>query len=625
MDVSRIDRFLTPYDSRDLLKRHIYARCEAALDGGDAARDRISTKEELIKRQEYIRSRFLSSIGFDLGYPVPVSVETAGTVNYAGYRVEKQLICPEKDVYITTNLYLPAGLTGKTGAVLFLCGHAAEGKLYPEYLKVCRYLVSAGLVVLAIDPTGQGERLNFYDRNKKEALVPPCTADHDHAGLRGLLIGRNIAYYFLRDAMCAMSYLASRPEVDPEKLGVTGNSGGGTQTSMMMMADRRVAAAAPGTFIMNAREMLRSGQAQDAEQIWNNMFSDGLDHEDILLSVAPKPLLVLAAEYDFFPKEGTDETVLRARRLWDICGQGDKLEYFTDACFHMYSDAMAEKAADFFSRSFLGKPFSGKLLEKPAADKQFCTKSGQVLADFENAKNILEENREAAKKLIHTDKNNDWLRERVFAHRDIPKNTNMRPVREAYDLGDATAQLYMWRSQKDLYGYGLLIAPKGKKPEPELAIWDGGTRALKTHEAWIEEKIKKGESVFVADLSGMGQLEPYPIFPGADLYRRYGTMYTLCTDLFRVDDSLAALRTFDVIRTLDALNDLFPENNGFSLYAGGYASLYCALAAKLDGRISKLTRENVERCADIFNTDLIDETDILSRVLPGMLLHTEVD
>jgi hypothetical protein len=66
---------------------------------------------------------------------------------------------------------------------------------------------------------------------------------------------------------------------------------------------------------MDRRSFMYSGAGQDSEQIWPGMTALGFDHEDILLAMAPRPVLVLAAQYDYFPIEGTRRTVRRASRI----------------------------------------------------------------------------------------------------------------------------------------------------------------------------------------------------------------------------------------------------------------------------------------------------------------------
>src|SRR5205823_4843891 len=83
-------------------------------------------------------------------------------------------------------------------------------------------------------PPGQGERYQYWEPETERRLIGGCTTEHTHAGLPFTLQGASIARVFLWDAMRAIDYLVSRPEVDPDRIAVTGNSGGGTQTSFLM-------------------------------------------------------------------------------------------------------------------------------------------------------------------------------------------------------------------------------------------------------------------------------------------------------------------------------------------------------------------------------------------------------
>lgn len=620
-DYSVHSRFWSPYDSRSLLDRHISERFAAALAAGQAARAEIQDEAALCARQEYVRTRFLGALGMtpDL-YPQPVSSFVTGTARYPGYTVEKIVIVPEPGVYITANLYLPAA-SGPHAAVLFLCGHAEEGKHYVEYMGVCRALVSAGLAVLAMDPTGQGERLNYYDAAAKQAAVPPCTADHDRAGCRGLVTGRSLAYWFLRDAMCAVSYLRGRSDIDGGRIGVTGNSGGGTQTAMLMLADRRPTAFAPGTFIMSMGAMRRSGQAQDAEQIWQGFVSDGCDHVDILLSCAPKPVLVLAAEYDFFPKEGTDETVAEARRYWELCGRPEAFGCFTDATFHCYSDAMKQASARFFARWLLGKEYDGRLLAPAEPERCLCTESGQTSAEYADFKRAAQLYCDFAAALPKRGDGEAWLN-RAVHHSRRPAALNLRPLEGYGQSGEARWTRWLWRTQEEMFGYGLLLTPLEKETVPlKLAVWDGGTKATADHGAWLDGQLAAGRGVFVVDLAGEGQLEPYPVAPNAGLLHRYGTMYKLACDLLMLGDSLPALRIYDLLKALSAAERLpVYDGSGLSLFASGRSALYARLARRLDPRIRALTCEGgVESYSAFLAEEPYDDEDILGHTLPGML------
>jgi hypothetical protein len=284
------------WDVRDQLKWHIYHRSERAFAVGDAARDQIQTLEALKAYQQRLRAFFIESLGGLPPSDTPLEEQIVGELKGDGFRVERIIFQSRPRHYVTANLYLPDNLSAPGGAVLFVCGHWSQGKQAPEYQQVCQTLALAGLVVLAQDPIGQGERFSYYEPSLGRVTIGECCPDHDQAGAQCVPTGDALARYFLHDSMRALDYLRSRPEVDPQRIGITGNSGGGTQSSLMMIADTRLAAAAPGTFVMNRQTYMYTGGAQDAEQIWPGFTAAGYDHEDILLGMAPRPVRVLAVE-----------------------------------------------------------------------------------------------------------------------------------------------------------------------------------------------------------------------------------------------------------------------------------------------------------------------------------------
>lgn len=271
--------------------------------------------KELETRKKFMREKFIEALGGLPDSDAPLSPEVTGIIECDGFRIEKVIFQSRPGIFVTANLYVPDGIQDPQGAVLFVCGHHEQAKHADEYQIVCKYLVKAGLVVLTMDPVGQGERFSYYEKQLNMSTIEWGTTEHDYAGCQCWPLGQGIAQYFIHDAMWGVDYLCSRPEVDSSRIGVTGNSGGGLQTSMMMVCDPRMAAAAPATFIMNRRSYIYSGNAQDSEQIWPGMTALGFDHEDILMAMAPRPVLVLAVSSDFFPIEGTRDTVTRTQRF----------------------------------------------------------------------------------------------------------------------------------------------------------------------------------------------------------------------------------------------------------------------------------------------------------------------
>jgi hypothetical protein len=222
-----------------------------------------------------------------------------------------------------------------------------------------------------------------------------------------------------------------------------------------MLVDRRVAAAAPATFIMSRESYQRTGQAQDAEQIWPGFTAGGFDHEDILLALAPKPVQVMAVTWDFFPIEGTRRTVERARRVWGIWGRGEDLRLTEDDSIHAYTPKLARTAAEFFAWHLLGRArvtwdnFSPRPFP---AEQLRVTQSGQVKADFPAARLVHDETAdrlrvaEAARAALPRSERRE--RARAWVQAQLAREGDAVAVNPRRIVQDRTLEIsaWMWRT-----------------------------------------------------------------------------------------------------------------------------------------------------------------------------------
>ena len=622
------------------LKDYIYERSRRAFAAGDAQRDALKTEAAVRQRQEEIRRTFIASLGGLPPSDTPLNARSVGTVDGDGFRLEKIIFESRPHHYVTASLYLPAGRPpGRSAAVLFLCGHHNTARLVPEYQNVCQTLVRAGLIVLAQDPIGQGERLSYYDPATKRPTIAAGTREHDYAGAQTRFVGDTLARYFLHDAMRGIDYLRTRPEVDPARVGVTGNSGGGTQTCLVMLADPRVAAAAPATFIMDRETYQRTGQAQDAEQIWPGFTAAGCDHEDILLAFAPKPVCVLAVTSDFFPIEGTRRTVALARRIWEISGRGGALELVEDDSTHAYTPKLAGAAAAFFAQHLLGRTadFTGFEPKAFPLEQIQSTQSGQVRGEIADAEFVFEANaarlkeaegaRAALAPAERKARATAWLRAQVFRGREN-NPLNPRRITRGQTVGKFTVDVAFWWSQPNLANLGMLIRAKERPAGPQpvtVAVWEDGTAALSRHTAWIEAECARGRAVFVVNLAGMGPLQPDPI-NRTGMQEFYGTWHKLTDDLEWLGDSMVALRTYETLRALDVLGE-WPElaRDGVQFHAEGRVGVHAKLAAGLDPRVRGCEWTGGFKFADFARTRIYDAKDVTTYLLPGVLRQFDVD
>ena len=137
---------------------------------------------------------------------------------------------------------------------------------------------------MAIDPISQGERIQLYDPDKKISLLGAgaITREHSYLGTQTLISGTSIARYFIWDGIRGIDYLLTRDEVDPQRLGVTGQSGGGTQAAYLYAFDERIKAGAIVNYITGFRRLLESIGPQDAEQNFYHGVLKGITHADLL-------------------------------------------------------------------------------------------------------------------------------------------------------------------------------------------------------------------------------------------------------------------------------------------------------------------------------------------------------
>ncbi len=301
----------------DQIAREQLQRRESALAG-------IHSVADAERRKQLVRQTILSLVGGLPDYSGPLNPRTTGTIEGAGYAIEKVIFESLPGFYVTANVYRPIQ-PGRHPGILLQAGHTQEGK--PEGQRLAANLALKGFVVLAFDPVGQGEREQTYDRRVDRPLAGWSVPEHIQAGAQSLLIGESVARYFIWDAKRALDYLAGRPEVDPARLGAVGCSGGGALTTFIGALDPRLKVVAPACYI-NSYRLLFAGPDPDSEMSLPNFLSSGLDMADFVELSAPTPWLLLATEGDYFTPAGARLVYEEARRWFDLYHAADKLSFF---------------------------------------------------------------------------------------------------------------------------------------------------------------------------------------------------------------------------------------------------------------------------------------------------------
>jgi len=361
---------------------------EARQKAWDAIRDEAG----LLKTQDELRQKLVEMIG---GLPVaktdlhPVIV---GKISMDGYSIEKLVFQSLPGLYVTALVYVPNDHASKHPAVLVPAGHAADGKFH--YQALCQRLVVRGYVVISWDPIGQGERSQFWDQKAQKSRYNLICGEHAVMGNLAYLAGANLARWEIWDGIRAVDYLLTRPEVDGERISITGTSGGGTQTALIAALDPRIKLAVPSCYItalpMRMSNRIFADPDSDPEQDLFGMISNGVDHPGLLLLMYPRPVMVAAAVLDFVPIEGTRKTYRELQKLYARFGHGDRIALVEGYHSHQYSPENQQAALDFLDR-FNQMPVRSGLPPVKELDNESlrCTRTGQVLLDYRDARSLM--------------------------------------------------------------------------------------------------------------------------------------------------------------------------------------------------------------------------------------------
>ncbi|MDX1984743.1 MAG: acetylxylan esterase [Bryobacteraceae bacterium] len=294
----------------------------------------ITTKEAYELRKTRLRAAALKMIG-PLAEPrTPLNARTTGKLDRADYVVEKVIYESRPRFFVTANLYLPKSAASPVPAVLHPVGHSTSAKNRAFYQRISIGLVKQGFAVLIYDPIGQGERRIFWDNDLGDSKAGGTTAEHSMVGWQSLLAGESVAQYRIWDGMRGIDYLQSRPEVDKDRIGVTGCSGGGTLTTYIAALDPRVKAAAPACYISSWEDQLNGTGPQDAEQQFPDQLLAGLNHSDWIGLAAPIPYLIVSTDQDFFPLEGARKSFEEMKRVYGLYDASGKIGWFHEPGGH---------------------------------------------------------------------------------------------------------------------------------------------------------------------------------------------------------------------------------------------------------------------------------------------------
>lgn len=532
----------------------------------------------------------------------PLNPRLTGSVERDAYVIEKVIFESRPNFPVTGNLYLPKG-GGKKPGVVGVCGHSANGKAAEAYQSFAQGLSRLGYVCFIIDPIGQGERLQYADENLKPRHGVGV-AEHLYGGNQQFLVGEFFGSWRAWDGIRALDYLLTRPEVDPKHIGLTGNSGGGTMTTWLCGLERRWTMAAPSCFVTSFRRNMENELPADTEQCPPGALAAGLDHADFIAAMAPKPVIVMGQEKDFFDTRGLTETYHRLKHLYTLLGAPDNIALAIGPDPHGYTQANRTSMYRFFNK------ITGvsNTQEEPAITVEkdeilHCTPHGQVaelkprtMQGFtaEKARRMEQGRRlfkrAAIQQVVHQSLNlprreaaPDYRILRPLSKRNYPMPGNAHYAVETEEGISALVTR--------LYPSSHVSPPRGAGQEALLYVAhqsaDAELRESESIKRWLAEN-KEG-AVYAMDVRGIGQSKPDTC--GTDAYANpYGADYFYAIHALMFNEPMLGRRTHDVLSVVDWMKAA--GHPRIHVLGAGWGALPAALAALLHEGVNQVTLQN---------------------------------
>ncbi len=365
--------------------RYLSGIARADLAKRDATMQAIQTRTQAEQRRAEVRETVLRLIGGLPVKPGPLRVQSVGMLHEDGFHVERLIYDSLPNFHVTADLYIPDKGKGPYPAILYTPGHYPAGKL--EAWLFSANMARNGVAVLAYDPIGEGERLQYFDPATEKSLAGGPTGEHSEASAQAMLTGNHIARYFIQDAMRGIDLLRSRPDIDATRIGAIGCSGGGTVTAYLAALDPRLKVAGVACYITGFDELLSSIGPQEAEQTIPDFLQEGLSFPDWIETAAPMPYAVISTTEDMFPFAGARKSVDEARRIYGLYDAGDRLQWITGPGRHGNLRPIYPQIMGFFLHWLTGSSENPAVEALPAPDPKdlLCTKTGQVASSLGGA------------------------------------------------------------------------------------------------------------------------------------------------------------------------------------------------------------------------------------------------
>lgn len=619
-----------------MMRDHMISIAERQFAQRDSLLATLRTAEDWDRRAGVIRDSMVSWTG-PFPEPTPLNARITGRLVREGYTVEKILFESRPGYLVSANLYLPENVTFPRPAVLNVIGHYGGGKSTGLVQERCIGQARKGFVALSIDALGQGER-----RVSDYAPVGGGGRTHKTVGKQAFICGTHLFNLMVWDAIRAIDYLESRTEVDKDNICVTGCSGGGMMSTLILPLEERIKVSVPACYPNSHAPEYRGWVGTDSEKIFFGAFRSLIDPRgDPLFCHVPRPLQINATTGDGNSPMGVWELSTWLYKSYTAHGVPERLNISMVSGPHGYNREQREAAYAWMMRwtdTFQGNFQEGDIETETSRDLQ-AAPGGNVFDEPESRKP-----REILLEYLNEHKAS-WDPEasevaagthRTRMVRSIKSVLRMDPahfsadyeLKEPRTSGNVTIRPFLLKPEKGIVLPGVLLESVERAAEKGVILYinvrstiadsyskgvvpcsmESGKSNLLKQQDVVREILEEGYALCAVDLRGTGETGPF---------NEEDNWHFMCGEL------IFGQRLRDVLATVHWLRNQVDGSTGIRLWGSGMGSLYGAFAGVLDEDISSFILEEplisfeslVEVTIPQYGTEII---------IPGILEHFDM-
>jgi dienelactone hydrolase len=505
----------------------------------------------------------------------PLNVRILRSHDFDGYTLENLVFDSRPGFSVTANLYRPkGGAAGKRAAVVAPIGHyLSAGKAASENQALCIELARLGFIALTYDAIGHGERVVQGN-------------NHHEAGFALHPLGQTVSGWMVWDSMRAIDYLLTRDDVDPARIGITGNSGGGLNTLFTAAIDSRVKAAAITGYTFEFNNWIKYGGPHCTCTYLPAMYRS-MEWFGIAGLIAPRAVLMLQGERDgIFPINGARNAGQATQALYKLLGHPSLARFDgIPEQPHAYSRPFRERMYGWMMHHLNGTGNGQPVAEsdvRPLAESDprlLCDAGGSLMARVPSVVTLAREMAGRAVAALPQAGSPEvrqaarLLTTRLTQPPD-PKPHNLEPRSlQTTKVDGGVLEKVLFMSEIGIPIPGLLWRPNSPRGVIVLAHEGGKTDAAQS--GMVEPLLQNGYAVLAVDTRGRGET----LGRVAD---RRDNNFHLVSNGIAFDRPAAGRRAFDLKRAVDFIERRAELSRRPVFLAGFGGDAFAALLAAAD-------------------------------------------